>query len=440
MDTYDIPINYEPMTISKEKPLAAYLNILKLRMNMALRRQVVNNYPIEAYVEPTSFCNLRCPACPTGLRLGLRPSVAIELDVFRAIIDSIGPYLFRLHMYNWGEPFLHRHLPELIQCAKDKGIEVIISSNLNIKLSDDYIEQFIQSGLDKLIVSLDGTTKETYEKYRRGGDFNLVCENMQRIQAVKMRLGIRTPQIMWQFLVFRHNEHEITQALSEYKAWGADTISIAAAILPGDPPFDRELEPSTKPEYNMYYPDHPVQRAIKQRIRKRATCSWLYGTFVLNPNGMVSSCCGVAEEKLDFANYSANSDFMSTWNSSTFKRARGLFTMSAKNRPYQGLTLGENDNISRQINGKAPKLPYPENVGEIICQRCPMLHNQKVVNSLINQIGYSLVASFLKSPVKKARYLLAYLLMGATDLHSVIWFMSQKTRAYLKSFLGRECE
>ena len=102
----DFPVDYEPMAISKNKPIKAYSNILKLRINMILRRQVVRNYPIEAFIEPTLFCNLHCPGCPTGLRLGLRPPVAIEMSMFKTIIDEIGNYLFRLYMFKWGEPLL----------------------------------------------------------------------------------------------------------------------------------------------------------------------------------------------------------------------------------------------------------------------------------------------------------------------------------------------
>ncbi len=79
---------------------------------------MITNYPIEAYVEPTLFCNLRCPACPTGLRLGERPVTTIDENLFKAAIDELGDYIFLLWMYNWGEPLLHKQTPELIKYAK----------------------------------------------------------------------------------------------------------------------------------------------------------------------------------------------------------------------------------------------------------------------------------------------------------------------------------
>src|SRR5262245_63192299 len=109
----------------------AYLNILKLRVNMALKREAITSYPVAAFIEPNLYCNLQCPACPTGLRLGLRPTVAIDEELFKTAIDEIGDYVFQLYMYNWGEPLLHRRTPEMIGYAKKKAISILVSTRLS---------------------------------------------------------------------------------------------------------------------------------------------------------------------------------------------------------------------------------------------------------------------------------------------------------------------
>ena len=92
----------------------------------------------------------------------------MDVNLFKQAIDEMGPYLFDLWMFNWGEPLLHRQTPEMIRYAKDKGIEKIrLSTNLSIPFTDDYIDRLVRSGVDELIVSLDGTTPETYSHYRR---------------------------------------------------------------------------------------------------------------------------------------------------------------------------------------------------------------------------------------------------------------------------------
>ncbi len=396
------------------KQMPAYFNVLKLRINRALKREVVLNFPIEAYIEPTSFCNLRCPACPTGLRLGERPFASIDETLFKSTIDQLGDYVFLLWMYNWGEPLLHKRTPELIRYAKSKELTVILSSNLSIRLSDDYIERLVKSGLDTMIVSLDGASAKTYEKYRLGGNFNLVRENMLRIQETKARLGISTPRVVWQFLVFEHNEHEVDMVSSLYKQWGADDIKIAPAEMPLEI-YNPGLKPSTIPEYNMYHRDNSlVKETVKQMNGSRA-CSWLYGTFVLNPNGKVSACCGVSAEKNDFGDYQAGSDFFQVWNNEKFRRARSLFKTLDKRPTQAALNERQTQEIVKRIDGMAMGVNHSLDDSELICHQCPIPFRQADADLTILNIVYQLAHTFVhdSSPFKKFRCLIAYLLMGA---------------------------
>lgn len=395
---------------------------------MALKREYSHNYPVQAYIEPTLFCNLRCPACPTGLQLGLRPSATIKWDLFKSAIDEIGDYVFSLYMYNWGEPLLHRQTPEMIQYAKTKEMNVVMSTNLSLKLSDEYIDRLVRSGLDQLIVSLDGTTAETYVKYRLRGDFQLVCENMLRIQAVKKKLRLQKPEIVWQFLVFKHNEHQIAQARAEFREWGADTLSIEGAIMPFVP-YDEGFEPSTIPEFNMYHPDHHFQKKTAKHYRSRRSCSWLYGIFVLNPNGKVSSCCASAGEQTDFGEYSGTRGFLDVWNNATFKRARALFSKSGPPTADGHVVKAENSFVqiqtksSRQlaesaadlVAGMAANMSGFLKEDELICQKCPVPWRQDDVDSVLAGEARRLILSYKeqKSIKDKARVLLACVLIAA---------------------------
>ena len=367
------------------KPVKAYVNVLKLRFNLALRRTALNNYPIFAVVEPTLFCNLKCPACPTGLRLELRPAKAIDPLLFKSVMDEIGDYLFEMQMFNWGEPLLHKQTSELIRYAKTKKIRVSVSSNLSMKLSDEYIQHLVRSGLDELIVSLDGATQEVYEKYRRGGDISVVRDNMLRIQKAKKTLRIDTPTVIWQFLVFRHNQHEIEIAQSNYKEWGADQISFwggFTSVSEYDKRFcDKSaiplLEKSDLPQYNNFLNENQFQKA-KSKYDKDHPCPWLYEAFVLNPNGMVSPCCAVWDEKDDFAEYSPSTRFLKAWNSKLFVKARSLFSKPKKHWQL----VAERDGVSAIDSTKAiidnndkvvlnaSESSASEN--ELICNYCPM--------------------------------------------------------------------
>ena len=390
------------------KAIKAYTNILKLSVNMTMRRTVVKNYPLIAYIEPTSYCNLRCPACPTGLRLGLRSAATLKLDLFTSMIDEIGDYLFLLYMYNWGEPLLHKQTPELIAYAKQKDIRVVSSSNLSVKLTDDYIERLVRSGLDNLIVSLDGATEETYQKYRRRGKHALVIENMSRIQAMKKTLNLTTPTITCQFLVARHNEHEMDMMRAKYKEWGADQLAFGAMQMPFEP-YNDGFEPSTIPLYNLSDPTHLSHISGKRQLQSKRPCSWLYGTVVMNPNGKVSPCCGVADEKYDFGEYSPSQGFFDVWNSEKYKQARTLFSQAWT--PFWKKAPSKEPEIF-DIKGMGTNIERKPD--ELICQKCPIPYHQYDAVKMIFQIAGDHIMHFKSK--KDMRYFMPLLLLSASML------------------------
>lgn len=402
------------------KKAKAYLNVLKFRVNAKLKRQVIRNYPVGAFIEPTSFCNLRCPACPTGMRLDLRPTVSIEEQLFKAAIDEVGDYLFQLYIFNWGEPLLHKRTPEMISYAKKKDIKITLSTNLSMTLTDDYIERLVLSGLDTLIVSLDGTTAESYAKYRRRGNFARVRENMARVAATKQRLGKTAPEITWQFLVFRHNEHEIDDAVRFHKSWGADRIAVGPAMMPQDRHNDG-LEPSTIPKFNWYHADNSVQAKASQLLKSGRTCSWLYGMFVLNPGGNVSPCCAVASEKNDFGEYSGTS-FLDAWNNPKFQQARRYFAKRKSDVTADTNALQPSTEDAHFIDGMAagPAMDLAEN--EIICQKCPIPHMLDYTDPIIDNAALDLASAFgeHQSLRLKCRAVINYLLMG-TPNWTAVW-------------------
>ncbi|MFL6209384.1 MAG: radical SAM/SPASM domain-containing protein [Pyrinomonadaceae bacterium] len=417
------------------KKLKAYTNVLKLRVNMALKRAAIHNYPVTAIIEPTSFCNLHCPACPTGLRLDLRPTVAIKEELFKAAIDEIGDYIFQLNMYNWGEPLLHKQTPELIAYAKAKEISISLSTNLSIKLTDDYIERLVRSGLDTLVVSLDGVTEETYSKYRRNGNLALVRENVRRIHETKERLGAQTPEVVWQFLVFRHNEHEIDTVRSVYQAWGADSVSIKGAQMPIEE-YGEGFEPSTMPEYNLYHPEHHSVRTAAKLMQSSRSCTWLYGAFVLNPNGKVSPCCAVPAEKHDFSEYKQADGFWAAWNSDKFRRARQMFTRSSS---APKLTAQRLIQIRKRLDGMNAGAADSLADDKLICHKCPIPDLQHYIDPVINQTSGDLLSAVWHGRRfgARAQAALYYLLMGAPNLRVNARIGARKLSAYLRPSAGQ---
>jgi hypothetical protein len=200
---------------------------------------------------------------------------------------------------------------------------------------------------------------------------------MLRIHSAKEKLGIDTPTVVWQFLVFRHNQHEVEIAKRDYKIWGADSLNIHGAFT-STSNYDKRFceqstiplfEPSTIPQYNVYLNENPAQKA-KHKYAKNRPCPWLYEAFVLNPGGRVSPCCAVWDAKDDFAEYSVSKGFFDAWNSGRFQRARKLFSRSQKHWDSVAESCTQMLGDRRDIGVSNAQVSVNEN--RLICTKCPM--------------------------------------------------------------------
>ncbi|RYY69770.1 MAG: radical SAM protein, partial [Chitinophagaceae bacterium] len=131
--------------------------------------------PVSISFEPTTSCNLRCPECPSGLRAFTRPTGMLQKDFFKETIDDIHRDLLYLIFYFQGEPYLNPGFLEMVRYAADKKIYTATSTNAHY-LTDENARKTVESGLDRLIISIDGTTQETYKQYRVGGNIDKVIE------------------------------------------------------------------------------------------------------------------------------------------------------------------------------------------------------------------------------------------------------------------------
>src|SRR5205085_9820154 len=131
-------------------------------------KPVHRGMPISIGIEPTTSCNLRCPECPSGLRSFTRPTGMLDESLFKKVIDELRDTHTYLTFYFQGEPYLHPDFLSLVRYAADRKIFTSTSTNAHY-LNDANARATIESGLDRLIISIDGTTQETYESYRVGG-------------------------------------------------------------------------------------------------------------------------------------------------------------------------------------------------------------------------------------------------------------------------------
>jgi len=156
------------------------------------RKPIQWGSPVSIAFEPTTSCNLRCPECPSGLRSFTRPKGMLNSDMFRNTIDQLAPDILYLTFYFQGEPYLNPDFTDMVRYAHSKKIYTATSTNAHF-LNDENARKTVESGLDRLIISLDGTTQEVYSQYRIGGSLEKVLEGAANIMRWKKKLKSRTP-------------------------------------------------------------------------------------------------------------------------------------------------------------------------------------------------------------------------------------------------------
>ncbi|MBN2213886.1 MAG: radical SAM protein [Bacteroidales bacterium] len=266
------------------------VNYLMLKVtylfSLISRKTLVSGKPAFVTVEPTNNCNLRCTGCPAGNGTMERTRGNIDISLFKKLIDELAPTLSYLMLYFQGEPLLHPRLAEFIRYAADKRIYTAVSTNAHY-LSRQYSKKIIESGLDRIIISLDGTDQESYSKYRQGGDFNRVLQGIVNLVQIKKEMNSRQPLIILQFIVMRHNEHQV----KEVKTLGKK-LNVSRTVIKSLQVYDLKnnlhLLP-VNPGFSRYRYNKTGEPVIKNRLRNK--CQRLWHTMVILQDGSIVPCC-----------------------------------------------------------------------------------------------------------------------------------------------------
>jgi radical SAM protein with 4Fe4S-binding SPASM domain len=279
-------------------------------------------YPYYIVLDPSNVCQLHCPFCD-GRK---RPRVQMTLRDFKGILACLGNTCINLELYNWGEPFLNEDIIEMINYASQKyKIYTRISSNLNLS-NDDFYRRLVSSRLNSLTISLDGASEETYQKYRVGGSFDRVLHNIMLMVNCKKYFRKSEPKLVWQFLVFKHNQHEIEKAKRMAEELSVDQIVFQKPYVPmKHSAWDSSIEKFSNYSSELGEDESPVSNK-KDRLK----CNWPFSCVVINANGSVSPCCAVALQEDDFGNV-FNSPFSAIWNNEDFLYARDCVSQNIIN-------------------------------------------------------------------------------------------------------------
>lgn len=260
------------------------------------QKKIVADFPLHLDIEPTNDCNLRCPMCG---RNRMKEKIGyIGFEFFRKIIDEAAKYHLPSVKFNYrGEPLLHPGLSEMVKYAKEKGILEVQFNTNGLLLDEKKAKELIAAGLDRIIFSFDGATKKTYEKIRRGSNYERVINNIKNLVRLRNEMGLKRPLTRVQMVKMPITEKEVEDFI---RMWLPVTnrvgINLEVSLSGGEREEAR----------NKHFP-----------------CPQIWQRLMICWDGEVRVCCGDWYGELPIDNVKKTSVY-NIWHSEELNRVRKL--------------------------------------------------------------------------------------------------------------------
>ncbi len=302
---------YSHYEIVKKNINANYRNLPEYKSYRNLWRETAVNhikteFPLHLDIEITSYCNLACPMCPRTHRveMGQWQNKMMKFEIFKKIIDEgSAKGLKAINLNNFGESFFNKNLIKMISYAKSKGVlDVMLHTNGTV-MDEKLAEEVINSGLDRIIFSLDSISKELYEKIRVNAKFEDTVEKVRLFHKIKKKLNAYKPVIRVSMVRMKENDHE---AKEFENFWG---------------PYADEV---TYTDYrNQDGLDKEDRYARLKKENKSYSCPALWQRLTINATGEVTACCRDAGKRLTLGKM-GNESLTEIWNGKSLDVARNL--------------------------------------------------------------------------------------------------------------------
>ncbi|HXP87749.1 MAG TPA: radical SAM protein [Bryobacteraceae bacterium] len=346
---------------NESKALAVKLiNLWLAKQHFERQDAVLDSRPLAVVVDPANACNLACPGCVHSERakeshwFDWKPGVLAPAR-YAALLDRYGPAALFVTLCNYGEPLVNPETPNFIRQAKSYLLRTMLSTNLSLARFD--ADAYVHSGLDYMVLSIDGATQSVYERFRRKGNFDLVIGNIRKLVEAKRKSGRSTPVITWRFLAFEHNVHEIPAALEAARELGVDRFEASPAwdvawddpqirpanIAPQLIEFGLDAYSALTKNWNPF-PDSLNATAIEREFDalpahlppappngpapSGRSCEWLYKSITMDSSGRILPCCCAPRQgaELTFGAFNpATPGGEEVFNSPLHQLARGFF-------------------------------------------------------------------------------------------------------------------
>lgn len=283
-------------------------NMSSYYISRLTRRYYVWGKPFSFIIEPTNLCNLRCPECPVGLKALKRPVGVMKYRDYKEAIDDIADYCLYLLLYFQGESFINPDIIDMINYAYDKKMYTVISTNANRLASQDFTDQLAASKLGQMVLSIDGASDETYTIYRQAGKYERVIKGIQSFMKARECLKKKFPRVYLQFIVMKHNEHEMDAIKILGKKLGVDRVIYKSPQVL-DPKRAGDIMPQN-PKFQRY---KKVNGSYKLKGSYTGYCKKIWHGSVLTWDKTVIPCCFDKDAEFPLGNMNGEG-FLKIWN------------------------------------------------------------------------------------------------------------------------------
>ena len=294
------------------------------QISRLFKRAIHWGNPSKIGIEPTTSCNLRCPECPSGLRSFTRPTGMLEMEGFKAMTDALHKDLVYMLMYFQGEPYLNPRFLEMAEYAAKKGVYVATSTNAHY-LTEKNAEATVRSGIQEVLISIDGASQATYEQYRIGGNLEKVKEGTRNLVAWRDKLDSETPVILLQFLVTGANEHELEEIQALGDELGVDKVVFKTAQI-----YEYEnghpLIPKNE-RYSRYRKNAKGGYELKNKLKNQCWKLWMGAEITWD--GRVLPCCFDKDAQYEMGKL-PDTPFHEIWRSAPYNQFRAGVLNSRK--------------------------------------------------------------------------------------------------------------
>jgi len=271
------------------------------------KKLIVEKYPLHLDIAITNVCNLECTFCARTVRVEegkWRKAQHMNLDLYKKIIDEateLGTYSINMNLLN--EPLTHPKLLEMIRYAKEKGIVDVFFHSHGGLLNEEKANELLDSGLDRLLISIDSPYKEKYNKIRVLSDFDKVMENLKRFRKMRDERGQLNPVIRVSFIQFPDVSQEEIEDAKKLFLQFADAIG-----------FQQYIDPRKEIGKDKTYPSG---------YKSDFVCQQPFTRLSIIEDGRVSPCCLDYDQGLVIGDLNKQS-LQEIWESNELKKIRQI--------------------------------------------------------------------------------------------------------------------